>query len=121
MCCHLDAFSLAVHRGPVCGTAQANPPFQDRHARLTLAIALMKALLHYIALFVEQEHARIGHPPTLVTFGSAIGGMVLEDVPVEQAERVDHLAALIREQGVCDVMLGSKGGQYIYGIVADGK
>src|SRR5215468_4607786 len=47
--------------------------------------------------------------------------MVLEDVLVEQAERVDHLATLIREERVGDVLLGSKGGQYIHGIVTDGK
>ncbi len=120
-CCNLDALGLGMHWGAAHGTGQAKAPFQDRYARLALAIALLKALLEHIALLVEQEHARVGHPPTLVAFGNAIGGMVLEDIFVEEAEFADHLAALIREEGVGDVLLGSKGGQHVYGVVADGK
>src|SRR5262249_52217810 len=117
----LSAWGVSAGWGAVYETGQTNPPFQHRHACLALAIALLKALLQHVTLLVKEEHARIGHPPTLVAFGNAIGGMVLEDIFVEEAEFADHLAALIREEGVGDVLLGSKGGQYVHSIVADGK
>jgi len=119
--CNLDALGLGMHWGAAHGTGQAKAPFQDHYARLALVIALLKALLEHIALLVEQEHARVGHPPTLVAFGNAIGGMVLEDIFVEETEGADHFAALIRQECVGDVVLGSKGSQYVHGIVADGK
>lgn len=115
------ALAPGVCRGPVHGTGQAKAPFQNRYSRLALAIALRETLLHHTALLVEHEHARIGHPPMVIAFGNAIGGMVLVDVLVQETKLTDYLAALIREERVGDVLLGSKGGQHVHIIVTDGK
>jgi hypothetical protein len=47
--------------------------------------------------------------------------MVLEDTLVEETEGTDDDAALIREEGIGDVLFGGKSGQHIYSVVADGK
>ena len=57
----------------------------------------------------------------VIASGNAIGGMVLVDMLVQEAKLADHFAALIGEECVADVLLGSKGGQHIHSIVADGK
>jgi len=105
----------------VHGTLQAEPLFQNSYARLAFAIALLETLLHHAALLVEQEHAWIGHSPMVIAFGNAIGGMVLVDTLIQQTKRSDHFAALISEQRVGDALFGSKRGQYVDCIVADGK
>jgi len=46
---------------------------------------------------------------------------VLEDTLVEETEGTDDCAALIREEGIGDVLFGGKRGQHVHGVVADGK
>ena len=115
------AVAFGVCRGAVHGTGQAKTPLQNRYSRLALAIALLETPLHHTPLLVEQEHARIRHPPMVIAFGNAIGGMVPVDVLVQETKLTDHFAALIREQRVGNVLFGSKRSQYVHGIVADGK
>jgi hypothetical protein len=105
----------------VDSTGQAKALLQECYARLALAIALLKALLPHVALLIEQEHTRIGYAPMLVAFGNAVSGMVLEDLLVEETESTDDGAALIREEGIGDVLFGGKSGQHVHGVVADGK
>jgi hypothetical protein len=117
----LETLGLGLYRGAMYSTGQAKALLQEGYARLALAIALLKALLSHVALLIKQEHARIGHPPMLVAFGDAIRGMVLEDMLVAETEGTDDGAALIREEGIGNVLFGGKSGQHVHGVVADGK
>ena len=110
-----------MYWGAVDSTGQAKALLQECYAaRLALAIALLKALLPDVALLIEQEHARIGHPNAGRVWGRR-SGMVLEDTLVEETEGTDDGAALIREESIGDVLFGGKSGQHVHGVVADGK
>jgi len=105
-----------MHRA---GTTKA--VFEERHAGLALAIALLEAFLQYMALLVEQEHPRIRHSPGRVAFGNTVDGVVLKDMLVEEPEGTDDLAAFVRQQRIGNAMLGRKTSQHLNGVIADGK
>jgi hypothetical protein len=91
---------------------QAGPGF-------ALSVALMEALLADDTLFIQKERPGVGRAPVSVLGIHAIGRVLFVDAFVEQSERTDDAAALIREQRVGNAVPRGKGRQNSDRVIAD--
>jgi hypothetical protein len=118
---YLDALGLCKGLSPMYGAFDPKSLLKHANARFALAVALREALLHHAALLVEEERARIGHPPVVVLLGNPVDGMMRIDVFVEQAKGADRLAPLIGKEGIFDAVFCRKPSQHVHRIIADRK